>query len=113
MPANRWLDRTQPQTLNIAVILLYINAAFNVLAGFSDARFLLLGVGEVVAGYTIANEKKWGYRLGVFMAFLPLVALIFFNNAFAVGLISLIFQVALVCLLLHRQSREYQRIWFK
>ena len=73
MPANRWLDRTQPQTLYIAVILLYINAVFDVLAGFSPiSNFLVLGVGEVLAGYAIANEKKWGYVLGIVMAILPL-----------------------------------------
>jgi hypothetical protein len=113
MPANRWLDRTQPQTLFIAVVLLYINAVFNVLAGFASPRFLLLGVGEVIAGYAIANEKKWGYILGVIMAILPVLALFFWHNGFALGLISLMFQVGLICLLLHPQSREYQRIWFK
>ena len=47
------------------------------------------------------------------MAILPLVALIIWHNAFALNLISIMFQVALVCLLLHPQSREYQRVWFK
>jgi len=48
------------------------------------------------------------------MAFLPFVLqLIVFHNPFAAGLITLMFEVALVCLLLHPQSRDYQRIWFK
>ncbi len=52
--------------------------------------------------------------LGVAMAFVPFVLqLIFFHNPFATNIISLMFEIALVCLLLHRQSREYQRIWFK
>jgi hypothetical protein len=117
MPGNRWLDQTQPQTLYIAVMLLYLNAAFSVLSlllGAFSPILLLLIVGQVGAGYGIANEKKWGYALGLGMAFLPfVVALIFFHNPFVGDLITLMFEIALVALLLHPQSREYQRIWFK
>jgi hypothetical protein len=28
MPSNRWVDRTQPQTLMMATVLMYINACF-------------------------------------------------------------------------------------
>jgi hypothetical protein len=116
MSANRWLDRTQPQTLFMAVILLYINAAFSVLSALSGgfALGLVLAAGGVAAGYGIANQKKWGYALGVAMAVLPFVLqLLFLGNPFAVGLVSLMFEIALLALLLHPQSREYQRIWFK
>jgi hypothetical protein len=118
MAETRWFDRTQPQTLQIAVILLYINAVFGLISLFLGGQLpalgLLLLAGYVGAGYGIANEKKWGYGLGLVMAFLPFVLqLIVFHNPFAAGLITLLFEIALVCLLLHRQSREYQRIWFK
>jgi hypothetical protein len=114
MPANRWLDRTQPQTLYIAVVLLYINAAFGLISsGFSPIGLLIVA-GQVGGGYGIANEKKWGYGLGLAMAFLPFILrLIFLHNPFATQIIDLMFEVALVCLLLHPQSREYERIWFK
>jgi len=115
MSNYRWVDQTQPQTLYIAVILLYVNAAFEVLFGglFSPIG-LLFAVGQVGAGLGIANEKKWGYGLGVAMAFLPfLLQLLLLGSPFATGLITLLFEIALVCLLLHPQSREYQRIWFK
>jgi hypothetical protein len=116
MPVNRWIDTTQPQTLLIAVILLYVNAAFAVLAGgFLNPILLALIVGQVGAGFGIANEKKWGYGLGIAMAVLPFVIrLLFLHNPFGgVTLVQLMFEVALVALLLHPQSREYQRIWFK
>lgn len=115
MPANRWIDTTQPQTLLIAVVLLYINAAFQLLAGgFLNPISLAIIAGQVAAGFGIANEKKWGYGLGIAMAFLPfLVRLIFLHNPLATDLITLMFEVALIALLLHPQSREYQRIWFK
>jgi hypothetical protein len=111
MSANRWLDRTQPQTLFMAVILLYVNAAFLLLSGLV---LLPVAVGGVAAGYGIANEKKWGYGLGIAMAVLPFVLqLVFLGNPFATNLINLMFEIALLALLLHPQSREYQRIWFK
>jgi len=114
MPSNRWLDRTQPQTLYIAVILLYINAAFGILAllsGSYSPLLLPLIAAQVGGGRGIANEKKWGYYLGLAAAFLPLI-LIIMRHA-TTDIINLLFEIALVALLLHRQSREYQRIWFK
>ncbi|MDQ1355652.1 MAG: hypothetical protein QOJ52_260 [Acidimicrobiaceae bacterium] len=115
MPANRWIDTTQPQTLMIAVILLYMNAAFGLLAGgLTNPILLAISVGEVAAGYGIANEKKWGYGLGITMAVLPFVLrLVLVHNPLATNLVTLMFEIALVALLLHPQSREYQRIWFK
>jgi hypothetical protein len=116
MPSNRWIDTTQPQTLLIATFLLYLNAAFSLLAGgFTNPIILATIVGGIGAGFGIANEKKWGYGLGIAMAFLPFVLrVIFYGNPLAAtSLISLMFEVALIALLLHPQSREYQRIWFK
>ncbi|HEX3542117.1 MAG TPA: hypothetical protein VHT75_16920 [Acidimicrobiales bacterium] len=116
MPANRWLDTTQPQTLVIAVVLLYINAVFLILfGGFFSLIGLVLVLGQIGGGYGIANEKKWGYGLGIAMAVLPFVyRLAVLHNPFGgVDIITVMFEIALVALLLHPQSREYQRIWFK
>jgi nicotinamide riboside transporter PnuC len=111
MSANRWLDRTQPQTLFMAVILLYINSVFLALSGLGSPLALVIAVGGVAAGYGIANEKKWGYGLGIVVAVAPLVQV--FRQSIGTDLITLMFEIALVALLLHPQSREYQRIWFK
>ena len=114
MSANRWLDRTQPQTLYMAVILLYINSVFLALSGLGNLLAMAIAAGGVGAGFGIANEKKWGYALGVAMAVLPFVLrLVVLHTPFGTDLINLMFQIALVALLLHPQSREYQRIWFK
>ncbi len=115
MPSNRWIDTTQPQTLLIATFLLYLNAVFSVLTpGAFGPIGLLTIAGGIGAGFGIANEKKWGYGLGIAMAFLPFVLrLIFLHNPLATNLISMMFEIALIALLLHPQSREYQRIWFK
>lgn len=117
METRRFTNPIQPQTLQIAVFLLYINAVFAVLGG--SLITLVLGLAEGAAGFGIANDKRWGYLLGVAAAvfgLLPFALLIVHDGVgsiFNLGiLINLIFPVALVALLLHPQSRDYQRIWF-
>jgi hypothetical protein len=111
MGNGQWLNRSQPQTLFNGVILLYIDGALNVLFGLGFLPLVLLGAAQVAGGYGIANEKKWGYGLGIAGAFGPIVlalaGLLVFN------FLSFAFEAILIVLLLHPQSREYQRIWFK
>lgn len=114
MNDRKFLDTTQPQTLVIATLLLYLNAGLLVfyllLYGFGS----LLGIGLAVAlgfgAYGIANEKKWGYSLAIVAAVVN--ALLPFLVFGGVNILTLIFDVALVILLLHPMSRDYQRIWF-
>ena len=62
----------------------------------------------------IANERKWGYGLGVGMAFAPFVLRVMYGGSLlGADIITLLFEIALIALLLHPQSRDYQRIWFK
>ena len=114
MEARRWTNPSQPQTLQIAVFLLYINAAFALLAGALTAPLGILFVaGGIGAGFGIANERRWGYGLGLVIALLPFVIRIAYGGGvFGTDVINLMFEVALVALLLHPQSRDYQRIWF-
>ena len=118
MQTRRWVNQSQPQTLVIAVLLLYFDAVFFALFGGLFSPFgLLLIAGSVGAGYGIANERKWGYYLGLAIAVWGLLPYaLFFLNTGALprgNLLSLIFDVAKLALLVHPQSREYQRIWFK
>src|SRR3954453_4533913 len=116
MEQRRWVNQTQPQTLQIAVLLLYFNGIINLIFGGLSIPIWgpVIIIGSVAAGYGIANERKWGYILGVAMAFLPFVLTIAYRGSFlSGGVINLLFEVALVALLLHPQSRDYQRIWFK
>jgi hypothetical protein len=113
MPSNRWVDRTQPQTLMMATVLMYINAVLGVLFGAELAFPIgtVLVLGPVAAGWGIANEKKWGYWLGLALAVLEVVFILFYFSAGA--LLNLLFYGALVALLLHPQSRSYRRTWFR
>jgi hypothetical protein len=112
MAMRQWTNPSQPQTLQIAVFLLYINAVFALLfGGLGSIYGLMIIAGGVAGGLGIAQEKRWGYGVALAVALLPFVLII--AGKFVVGgLISLLFDIALVALMLHPQSREYQRIWF-
>ena len=122
-------DSSLPQTLQASVLLLYFEAFF-ILLGISFISLLLrvfagplisllVGGAMVLGGVGIASRRKWGYILGVVSALIPAVFIVrFLTIDFPTGsgllsfLISIAFYVALVAALLHRQSREYQRVWF-
>ena len=122
LESRRWFNPSQPQTLQIAVWLLYFNAVGGLIFG---SVYITLGVflglvalvGCGAAAFGIANEQRWGYLLGVAMALLQvllIVAVVGILGLFkGVALISFLFAVALVALLLHPMSRDYHRIWFK
>ncbi len=120
MDERKWFDNTQPQTLQSAVLLSYLNAALSVF--FS---LLHLGLGSVLLAVVlggalgaigIANDKKWGYWLCVVCAVLYALAWLALLVGGFLGfntLLNLLFAVVLVVLLLHPMSREYRRIWFR
>lgn len=116
----RWFNPSQPQTLQIGVILCYINAVFGLLFGVVASTALvgvLIVVGLAAGGFGIANEKKWGYTVAVAAAVIHVVmylAIFRFDTVQRFDLlVSFMFDVALVLLLVHPMSRDYQRIWFK
>lgn len=129
---NQWLNRSHPPMLQIAVFLCYWQAIMGLLGMIglstgpladSRATFAFITVGLGVGGVGIANDRKWGWWLAVVAA--AVQVLMFFvvlkvDNEPApfvfLGtslIISFIFDVALVGLLTHAQTREYQKIWFK
>jgi hypothetical protein len=116
---TQWLDRSQPQTLYFANVLLYFDAGWwllYLLVG-SLSIFTLLAIPAVLAGVGIANEKKLGYWAALVVAALNVVILVYWfflvNGQSISIIISLVFGVALMALLLHPMSRSYERIWFK
>ena len=115
MNEHRFLNRAQPQTLYIAVILCYIDLVRNLLGGPSG--LVLAGIALAAGGYGIANEKKWGYSLAVGASVLQVLLLFSYWGSSTLTalspLLDLIFDGALVALLLHPMSRDYQRIWFR
>jgi hypothetical protein len=112
---HRFINRSQPQTLYMAVILCYLDVVFNLLSGYPGLAIVgfVLGIGA----YGIANEQKWGYSVAVAASVLQILLLFGYAGTGAFTqlgpLLDLIFYGALVALLLHPMSRDYQRIWFK
>ena len=118
METRRWLDQSQPQTLVNGVLLTYIHAAFELLSVFALLGtplfpiFAAFVAGLVISGYGIANEKKWAWYLGIVLGAIELL----FSLSLGFGglaIIGILFIVARLALLLHPQSRDYVRIWFK
>ncbi|HEY7946419.1 MAG TPA: hypothetical protein VID75_02020 [Acidimicrobiales bacterium] len=112
---RRWFDGSQPQTLQGAVMLCYLTAVFGliglVVGIFPLEGLVMLALGA--AGVGVANEKRWGYRLGVALAGLNVFLDLALFVTGSIGIIfTLLFAVVLLALFLHSQSREYERIWF-
>ena len=112
---QQWFDRSHPQTLQSAVLLLYLTAGFTFVFGarYLEGYELLVMVGYAGGAFGIANGKKWGYGLAV--ASVAIRMLLFLSDGLGNALrdpISLMFTAALAALLLHPESRNYQRIWF-
>ena len=134
---KKWFDRMQPQTLQIATWLLYFDGFFalvDLLDGGGEMYYLRLRytggllIGLVVialyagGGLLMANERRLGYKLSVAAAISPfLINFIVYSDVgvslryrvLGTGIITFAFNVALLALPLHRQSKEHQRIWFR
>lgn len=114
MNDRKFVNQFQPQTLVIATVLLYINAFFDFIT--FDPLFVLGAIALAAGGYGIANEKRWGYSLALAASVIRVVLLLIFARGAVLEfplILTLMFDVALVALLAHQESREYQRIWFK
>src|SRR5688572_28941478 len=110
---RRFINHYQPHTLVMGTMLCYVQGFFALFA--LSFYGLLFAVALGFGAYGIANDKRWGYGLAVAAAILQvlIVLVVAADVGLELGiLISLVFDVALVALLLHPESREYQRIWF-
>lgn len=136
---RRWFDRMHPQTLAIATFLLYIDGVFTLLSFFDRGSIeaylrmdgsilsvltLLLIFCYPAGGFLMANGKLLGWYLALAAAFSPFILRAVFKLALAdfypwrdvlVGgsLVNLMFEVALVALLLHSMTVNYVRSWMR
>jgi uncharacterized membrane-anchored protein len=126
---KKWFDRMQPQTLQIATWLLYINGFF-AFANFVDSRMelgyirrfftfgpvygLVVIAVHVLGGLLMANERKIGFKIAIAASFTPFLSnLIVYRSLIGVSFLGSIFDIALIALLLHTQSRSHQKVWFR
>jgi hypothetical protein len=113
---HKWVDTSQPQTLQGAVLFSYFTAAFALFSLlFTGAGPSLLLLLLAACAYGIANERRAAYRAAVVLACLYLlvqvIVLILVHGNFGV-IINVVFAAFVVALLVHPESRQYQRIWF-
>ena len=121
MEPRIWVNRHQPQTLYIAQLLMYFQGGLGLLFAVIGMRgltlySLVIAAGKLAAAFGIANEMRWAYKLGVVVAALPIVVLLLlaFTNDLRwlwADPLGLLFDIALLALLLHSHSRSYQRYW--
>lgn len=140
------MNPSLPQTLQIAIFLLYFRAFFDLLdlfshSGQAELARIIKGTGtanlvvfgiialEIAGGYFTAQERKWGYKIALVAALAPFALNFWITSGYgglniverlSLGSLSnfsvllwVVFHVALVALVLHPMSRDYQRIWFK
>lgn len=132
MQQRRWFNPNLPQTLAIAQILLYLDAFWALLSLLTvdlGGIALLIGAAAVAAyvygGYGVANELRRGYQVAVIASFLPLgmraVQALLYGDGLvgdlgyillAGNVLNVLFEYALIALLLHPMSRDHQKIWF-
>lgn len=111
----RFINRTLPQTLLVASYLIYITVIFDILFGrVREPIFLAVSLGLFVGVLGFVNERKFGYIVAVASAGINmLVEAVIVVAVSPAYILSLIFAIALFALLVHPQSREHQRIWFR
>jgi hypothetical protein len=139
MSKRRWYNPNVPQTLAIAQMLLYLDAFWLVIAVLFGGRESAIGSGGLIGGLLglagiaayiygasgIANSEKRGYQVAIIASFLPLIrrvvlvvlagASIFGNLGFiflAGNVLNVMFEYALIGLLLHPMSRNHEKAYF-
>ena len=139
LDSRRWFDRMFPQTLAIAMFLLYVNGAFSLLnfldqngvyglwrvrGGIGSLAAFVLAAAYVAGPYLMANGKLLGWYVSIGAAIGPLALRIAWKlfvydglsfRAMVVGdsYVSLAFEAALVALLVHPMSRSHVSRWLR
>ena len=135
---KKWFDRMHPQTLAIAMFLLYIDGAFAVvtlldktgeigflrrLGGLNLLFALCMVVAYIGGAFLMANGKRLGWIIAVAASFSPFIArqLITLSTNYedttwvltGGDTIGFLFDAALVALLLHSMTQQYVKRWLR
>ncbi|MCY3807235.1 MAG: hypothetical protein OXG55_14620 [bacterium] len=121
MSRFRWTNPSLPQTLQIAVLLLYITAFFGILRGLISIGhplgvFLFLtGLIAFAGAAGLVRERRHGYWLAGLYALMDVVGEVLgmLDEFSGWDLIGLLLAIALAGLLLHPMSRQHYRTWFR
>ena len=128
-----WVNNRQPQTLYIAQVIMYFRGVMAILLGgalfslgsvslfgstlLGAVYTLLITVGVIAGAFGIANERHGATnsasRLQPPLALRVVVLFIAGLEALTFDTVGLLFDIALISLLLHPMSRDYQKVWFR
>ena len=110
-----WVNNRQPQTLYISQILMYIRGGFGILFGALFALGSAGPLGIVYVLLTTVGMIAAAFGIAAAIAPLALVGLDLFLGIIdvRVDIIGIMFDIALVALLLHPMSQDYAKVWFK
>jgi len=112
----RFIDPSQPDTLQRATLLCYFECVFGLIGSGGLLPLILVAFGLGAGGFGLANGRKWGYGVALVAAAANVLAWLALFGAAVFGfptILSFAFSVVLVVLLTHPTSREYSRIWFR
>lgn len=116
LSSRRWFPTHQPQTLQIACALLYWNAFLSLIDSFFGGGvaklFLLLMLLQAGGAVGISNASKRGYNVAIAAAVLPLLILVL-TGLGPGAILPLLFDIALLFLLLHPMTRQFIKVWFR
>jgi hypothetical protein len=123
METRRSANGTQPTSLVWAQLLLFLGAVYAVGHGMLEGRWpgweVLIGLFALLAAYGIANEARWGWRMGLVVAVasvLPPLTQVVRVPGLALHpdvLVLLVLPVATLLCLGEASGRDYQRAWFR
>jgi hypothetical protein len=123
MESRRALNPAMPTALVWAQLALYLGAVYASARGLAQLRFpgweLLIGCWQLLAAYGIANERRWGWRMGLVTATASVLpAVDQFVRSPGVGwhpdfLVLVVVPVFTVCCLGEPSARDFQRAWFR
>ena len=111
----KWINTSLPQTLLIATYLMYLEAVFAILFGsVRSLVFLVVTAGFIAGALGVSNERRWGYYVAVATSVINVAITVWLLLTSGFGVIfALVISIAILALLLNRQSSSYQRIWFR
>jgi hypothetical protein len=123
MESRRAVNPAMPSALVWAQLALYLGAVYAVGRGFALLRFpgweLLIGCWQLLGAYGIANERRWGWRIGLAAAtasVLPALDQFVRSPALAFHpdfLVLVAIPVFTVGCLGEPSARDFQRAWFR
>ena len=114
MQQMRLYNRSLPQMLSTAQLLLYVNAVLDLLFHFGGSLSIILALAEAGGAFGLANEKKWGYWLALCAASVPVLLIVLYFGALSYfsALITLLVRGVVVAFLIHPSSRSYKTVYF-